>query len=131
MGKPILCLDFDGVMHSYTSGWQGPTVISDPHVPGLFEFIDAAAEHFEIVVYSSRSKEPGACDAMAMWMAKERKAWRDAGGKSPREFAGPVEVKFSDTKPAAFLTIDDRGWQFDGTWPDIEKLRAFKPWNKR
>src|SRR6516165_11904546 len=25
--KPILCLDFDGVLHSYTSGWQRAEVI--------------------------------------------------------------------------------------------------------
>jgi hypothetical protein len=27
MGKPILCLDFDGVLHSYSSGWKGADVI--------------------------------------------------------------------------------------------------------
>lgn len=32
---PILCLDFDGVCHSYTSGWKGAAVIPDPAVPGL------------------------------------------------------------------------------------------------
>lgn len=24
-----------------------------------------------------------------------------------------------------------RAITFDGTWPDVETLRAFKPWNKR
>ena len=37
--KPIICLDFDGVIHSYTSGWKGAAVIPDPPVPGALEFI--------------------------------------------------------------------------------------------
>jgi len=38
MSKPILLIDFDGVIHSYTSGWQGAGVISDPPVEGAFDF---------------------------------------------------------------------------------------------
>jgi hypothetical protein len=34
-------------------------------------------------------------------------------------------------KPSAFVTIDDRALTFDGTWPQIDDLKAFQPWNKR
>src|SRR5690606_25612227 len=66
--KPILCVDFDGVIHRYDSGWQGATVITDGVVPGFFEWLDEAGQIFQIVVYSSRCRDPGACDAMANWL---------------------------------------------------------------
>ena len=43
-GKLILCLDFDGVIHSYSSGWKGADVIPDPPVPGALRFIADARE---------------------------------------------------------------------------------------
>lgn len=41
------------------------------------------------------------------------------------------EIEWPTEKPAAFVTIDDRALTFDGTWPDIEKLLSFSPWNRR
>lgn len=131
-GRPILCLDFDGVMHSYTSGWQGADVCNDPPVPGLFEFLADAQDHFRVVVYSSRSRQPGGIEAMRAWLERHYEAHRFP----PKPGCMPPEVdldaiEFAHEKPPAFVTIDDRAIQFDGAWPTVQELRDFKPWNKR
>lgn len=133
--KPILCLDFDGVCHSYTSGWKGADVIPDSPVPGLFEFLWAAKEHFDIQVYSSRSHQDGGINAMWRWFGKYNSEYMHANDPSLAERFGEFEcpdwIKFPEEKPAAMISIDDRAITFTGEWPDIEFLKAFKPWNKR
>lgn len=126
MNKPILCLDFDGVCHSYVSGWRGGDVIPDPAVDGLFEFLEAAKEHFDIQIFSARSHQAGGIDAMLWWFLKERKLWRERGGKPPLDT--PLDLSFPEVKPPAMVTIDDRSLLFTGKWPSIEELKNFKPW---
>lgn len=126
MGKPILCLDFDGVIHSYTSGWKGAAVIPDPPVPGALDFIRRAVEHFEVHIFSSRSNQDGGINAMRDYL------WDHAVqqyGVSDARFI--VSLVFAFEKPHALVTIDDRAITFNGTWPAIDDLRAFKPWNKK
>jgi phosphoglycolate phosphatase-like HAD superfamily hydrolase len=64
-----VCIDFDGVIHSYTSGWQGIAKIPDPPVSGaidaLFRLLDAG---FEVAIYSSRSSSFRGRWAMKRWM---------------------------------------------------------------
>lgn len=118
--KPILCLDFDGVIHSYTSGWKGVAAIPDPPVEGAFAFIEKATEHFSVAVYSSRSALPEGIEAMQRWFQEHglpQKVYR--------------ELWFPCSKPAAFVTIDDRALTFTGVWPSMIALQTFKPWNKR
>lgn len=127
MIKPILCLDFDGVIHSYTSGWKGADVIPDPIVEGTISFMLRALEHFRVAVFSSRSNQRGGIAAMQAYLKEQAgNCWYD----SP---AGPglENVEWPTEKPAAFLTIDDRALTFDGTWCDPKTLLDFKPWNKR
>lgn len=127
-GKPILCLDFDGVCHSYTSGWQGADVIPDPPVEGLFEFLYEANEYFIINIFSSRSHQEGGIEAMCKWFQEWWLRWA-----RETKYTGINVVPwlhFPDHKPPAFLTLDDRTMLFTGKWPNIGTLTSFKPWNK-
>lgn len=133
--KSILCLDFDGVCHSYTSGWQGADVCSDPPVPGLFEFLEEADKAFRVQIFSSRSRQPGGMAAMMKWFDKY---WtKYLFQKKPElkerfaEFFNCPLIQFVDEKPPAFLTIDDRAITFVGQWPAIEELKNFQPWFKK
>lgn len=124
MRKPILCLDFDGVIHSYESGWKGADIIPDPPVAGAADFIVAAQEHFTVSIYSSRSGQDGGIDAMRRYV---HKIIIDADHDGSHFDA----IEWPTEKPPALITIDDRALCFDGTWPRIDDLRRFQPWNKR
>jgi hypothetical protein len=134
MDKPILCIDFDGVIHSYTSGWKGAAVILDPYVPGFFKWAIEAVKYFRLVVYSSRSKEPGAAQAMREWLGTQSINAIEAGEVTSDFDWGSLfpYIEFSHQKPAAFLTIDDRAICFDGDWSKLtpKSLMDFHPWNK-
>lgn len=120
-----LALDFDGVLHSYTSGWSGPTRIPDPPVPGAMGFIVMAVKHFKVEIFSSRSGQPGGIDAMKHWLLLNLS--ENFGEEGERAFH---KLFFPTTKPPAHLTIDDRAVCFTGEFPSMQEIRQFKPWNK-
>lgn len=122
--KPILCLDFDGVLHSYTSGWKDADIIPDPPVPGAMQFLVGATEAFQVSIFSSRSKDRAGVQAMRKWL---RYYLEEEGFSEEVE----LELDFPTEKPPAMLTIDDRALTFTGRWPSIEELKAFKPWYQR
>ena len=133
--KMTICVDFDGVIHSYTSGWKGVANIPDPPVPHAIEWLkqhlplpDAIccmAPSYTgptVVIYSSRSKSWRGRRAMKKWFIKHG---------LPACYITEGVLQFPTKKPAAFLTIDDRAICFDGTFPTTKEMLDFKPWNKR
>lgn len=133
MPKPILALDFDGVLHSYSSGWKGPTIISDPPVPGAFDFIVRASERFEINIYSSRSTQAGGIDAMQRYLFEW--ATKDIDNQEDLDAVNAAlgNVRWPTSKPPAMVSIDDRALTFNGVWSDwdVDALAEFRPWNKQ
>lgn len=108
--------DFDGVIHSYSSGWQGADVISDPPVPGIKEALKSIHDAgYKIVIVSSRCS----CNKGIMAM----KEWLFNNGL----------LKFVDgiqrLKPPAIVYIDDRAICFDGNPSTLlDKINKFTPW---
>lgn len=132
--KPILCLDFDGVIHSYTSGWKGADKISDPIVPGTIEFLIEAGQYLDIHIFSSRSHQEGGIKAMKAYLFSKYCEWLDnhPHADDMMSFIYFIEcLKFPLNKPPALVSIDDRAMQFTGVWPSVQEIVTFKPWNKQ
>lgn len=137
MKTPILYIDFDGVLHSYSSGWKGPRTIPDPPVTGAIEWLRSLLSDpecvcamapryldFDVQIYSSRSRYIGGRRAIKKWLASEFKKINE-----PPQL---VElIKFPLFKPPAFLQIDDRALTFTGIFPSISEMKNFKPWNRK
>lgn len=124
--KPIICIDFDGVIHDYLKGWQDGSIYGDV-TPGFFAWAAAAKDHFKLVIYSSRSKDAAQLEDMKRWLADRI---------AEATFAGVMldDFEFSGVKPPAFLTIDDRCVRFNGRWDDAqflpENLAAYRTWSQ-
>jgi len=114
--KQTVVFDFDGVIHSYTSGWKGPDIIPDPPVFGIQEaIVGIRAAGYEVVVVSTRCATAEGRRAVSAWLNKHG-----------------IEVDGVRTeKPPAIVYIDDRAICFDGDPATLlDKIRTFKPWNK-
>lgn len=152
--RKIICVDFDGVLHSYVQPWSGPRSIPDPPVDGALEWLAKMAdeERFKIAIFSSRSKYFGGRRAMKRWLVKHYVELAMASG-CPRWLAMMInrhsamepwdatardlakwivkQISWPTRKPAAWLSIDDRAMRFKGIWPSPDEIVAFQPWNKR
>ena len=125
MYKPILCIDFDGVIHDYKEGWKDGSIYGKV-VDGFFEWAEIAQKEFRLVIYSSRSKTKEGREEMEKWILKQYRLWKN-------DNVVMLQLSFSHEQPPAFLTIDDRAIQFKGNWNTEElnpqTLKTFKPWN--
>jgi hypothetical protein len=128
---PILCIDFDGVIHSYERGWQDGAIYGTA-VPGFFEWVRTARGYFTLAVYSSRSKSVVGLEAMRDWLGVQLIEWKTRNIVSIELPPYMDDFQFAHEKPPAFLTIDDRAIRFDGDWSadylDPATLLQFKPW---
>lgn len=110
--RKTVVFDFDGVIHSYTSGWQGIDSISDPPVPGITQVIkELRGLGYKVVIHSTRCSSERGKDAILRWLDKYDIAVDDV----------------SETKPSAVCYVDDRAIRFDGNTKNlVRQITEFK-----
>jgi hypothetical protein len=109
--RRTVCLDFDGVLHSYRSGWCGSEIIPDPPVHGTCESVARLRQQYRVVVHSSRCHTEAGRRAVQSWLLKHG-----------------IEVdEICEHKPPAYVYVDNRAVRFRGNWDDLmEEIRQFR-----
>lgn len=113
-----ICLDFDGVLHSYTSGWNGP-VPTDPPTEGAQAFVFALRDHgYDVVIQTTRANTAQGLMATVEWL---------------KVHGFPDNLDVTHEKVPALLYVDDRGYRFEGDFGAVLKfaLGNKQPWNSR
>lgn len=117
MHQPTVVFDFDGVIHSYKSGWKGTTIIPDPPVDGIKTVIEDLLEKgYRVVIVFSRCNTSEGIDAIRNWLKHHGFPW--------------LEVMAE--KPPALVYVDDRAICFDGDCNTLyNKISNFRPWYQK
>ena len=124
MSKPAgerytIAVDFDGVLHSYSSPWVDEHTIPDPPVPGAIPWLAEMHKKFEVVIFTTRGRTIEGQQAVHQWLIGH--------GLAP-EIALDLTVDWK--KPPALVYLDDRAMRFEGTFPTADAIHAARPWNK-
>ena len=106
-----ICLDFDGVLHSYRSGWRGEEIIPDPPIHGTSAAVSRLRQYYRVVVYSARCRTEAGRRAVEDWLRKH----------------DIVVDEVCEHKPPALVYVDDRAIPFRGDWDQtISDIRQFR-----
>ena len=128
-GKPTVSIDFDGVIHSYTSGWQGADNIPDepvfkiiPRTKKRYTSIDwltelVNADTMNIAIFSSRNNQDGGIKAMQAYLLFHGMKYETL-----------MKISFPEHKPPSHVMVDDRCLRFTGEFFSADQLINFKTW---
>ena len=116
--KGRVAIDFDGVIHSYASGFQGLTNLPDPPVRGAFDFIRLLlGQGYDVAIYTTRAVQNEGADAVRSWLLHHG---------LEEKIVNKIDIV--GHKPIAIMYIDDRGWCFTGKFPTLQDVENFRPW---
>ena len=117
-----ICIDFDGVIHDYTKGWQGIDVFGKPIEGASAGTKELKNQGWTIILFTTRNDTP----ALREWLKANDIAY-DYINYNPKQPKGSDKGKI-----IADIYLDDRGICFRGDWTKtIEDINKFELWYKK
>lgn len=112
--KQTIAVDFDGVIHQYSRGWQDG-MIYDPPMPGAIEALERLHRRYRVVILTTRVNPdmPGGNEQL-----KRVVDWLEEQG-----FEEGVHFdEVTHAKPPAVVYIDDRALHFTSWDQTLDEL---------
>jgi len=113
-----IAIDFDGVINSYISGWQGETQTDAPVLSAMESISDLFNRGYKLIIFSTRAQSQEGIKTIREYIRKHAEN---------NLLADSIEI--TDKKPIADMYVDDRAIPFTGDWKEtLDKIETFKPW---
>lgn len=133
--KPIsISLDFDGVIHSYSKGWQDGSIYDQP-IPGSIEFIGEVMWKHQISVFVLSTRNPYQIKEWfdnVVFKNKESLFSTKIIPDNLNKWEEKCVLGITNRKLVASVYIDDRSLTFDGDFSSLlPKIFSFKTWMNR
>lgn len=100
--EKTIAVDFDGVIHAYSNGWQTGEIYDEPVVGAMDAMNRLQKKGYKVVIFTARDLEDGKVSA---WITRR---WN-------QETPCP---EITNRKPMAIAYIDDRAIRFTN-WRDM------------
>ena len=120
-----IAVDFDGVIHAYSRGWQDGTIY-DPPLPGALEGLRALMRDQAVFIHTTRP-----ASQVARWIEQQSGYGIECTTRIPRRgwlrrpgFWNERNVLLvTDRKLAAVAYVDDRAIRFEEWSKTLEAVR--------
>ncbi|MGE0789523.1 MAG: hypothetical protein AB7S26_27870 [Sandaracinaceae bacterium] len=106
-----LAIAFDGALAVPREDDTDPTLVRASPRPGAIDFVERAAERFDIAIVSGRAHRPLGTEAMRRWLTHH--------GVSSHAMR---RVRFVRSKPPADVYLAARALRFEGRFPPLDAI---------
>lgn len=114
-----VCIDFDGVIHDYSKGWQGVDVFDKPIEGAAKGTMFLKSKGWTIIIFTTRNDTP----ALREFLDNNHIHY-DYINYNPNQPKGSEKGKL-----IADVYLDDRGVRFNGDWATaVNQIINFVPW---
>jgi len=115
-----VAVDFDGVIHRYSRGWQDGSIYDEP-MEGAFEALRSLMERYAVFVFTTRD-----IASVADWIS-DHSGIRTTNLQPPELWNGRGEILVTSHKYPAVAYIDDRGIRFENWDQALADLARYEP----